>query len=523
MPDYLPGKWLDAQRDQLAADFRRDIGFRNPAADVGQGSDPWLQSLVVTDATLPLYTYAHDIANDGNWQTASGPGLDVWIMSITGGLRLPAVGAVCAVEIETSAGGTVLQVGDTGTCNGFTYQVAISGSYSNGAQVVIRGVDTGPQTDQPAGSTFQWDAPRPGCNPLASVVLQPDGSGLSGGAIAETDDQAKQRLAYYKNNPPGAGNDADYQRVISKTPGVSVQQAFTFPAIMGPGSIGCTFTLRPPSPGASRIPNAQQLQLCYAYLLQYFPASDSIYMVTLASSPLTVVLRVQWATNAAGWADANVFPQFQAPSPGAVENNWLVTNAIVATPTTFNIKSLTDTAVPQAGQSIGVFDATGQTFRRKRILSATSASGGYNIVVDTTGGVSDLTFTPPTGALLSPWSDSLSSAIDPVLGFNDSLGPGEQFATFFDKGLRQKRSPASPALWPSIIGNRMLGGPANASQPFNPAASATPTLLGVAAMADVELAEVNASTAFPFTTPVGAPGVSAYLLALSQLAVYPEP
>src|ERR1700722_16421772 len=102
MPDYLPGKYLDPQRDQLAADWRRDISIRNPGADVGQGSEPWLTSYIATDAILPLFTYAHDISTGTSWESASGARLDQWIVDITGNPRLPAVGAVGAVQIETS-------------------------------------------------------------------------------------------------------------------------------------------------------------------------------------------------------------------------------------------------------------------------------------------------------------------------------------------------------------------------------------------------------------------------------------
>ncbi len=86
------------------------------------------------------------------------------------------------VQIETSAGGTVLQQGDTGTCNGFTYQVVIAGHYQNDAWVVVESLGRGAQANQPAGSLFRWDAPRAGCRPMATVARQPvDGSGLAGG------------------------------------------------------------------------------------------------------------------------------------------------------------------------------------------------------------------------------------------------------------------------------------------------------------------------------------------------------
>lgn len=514
--DYLPAKFLQPTRALLLSDWMTDYAFRNPNADQSQDGQPYLDGQIATDVVLPLYTYADRVARSTNWMNASGTGLDVWIQSMTGAGRLPAVGAVGYIQIGASAGGTSLQAGDTGTCNGFTYRVIFSGLYQNKSQVAIQGVDTGPQTDQAAGATFKWSSTRPGCQSTATVVLQSDGTGLSGGTNVETDAQAKQRLSYLKSNPPASGNDAEVQAIIARTGGIAVQQCFTYPGIMGPGTIGVVFTLRPAQPGANRIPNSAQLSIALQALQGELGASDSIFMCALVASPLTMVFKSVWKSNAPGWSDASPFPLYQAYGPG--ENNWLVTSAVTPTPTSFNIASATDTTVPQAGQSIGFLDLTNQVFQRKRILSAVSASGGYTITVDTSNGISDTSYTPIVGQLASPWSDSLDSVITPVLAYLDSVGPGEQASSFFDAGLRQKRSPASPSSWSSQIANRMLGGPPNASQPPDPNASPTPTLLSTPSIEDIEILEPT----IPYLTPVGNPGVSSNLIVLGGCAVYPE-
>lgn len=513
MADFLPGKYLQPTRAVLLQDWLRDWTFRNPAADTSKSSQAYLDGQIHVDQTLPLYAYADRVARGTNWVNSSGTDLDDWIEAITGEGRLPAVGAVGFVTIGASSGGTTIQAGDQGTCNGFTYRALFTGLYQNGQAVAVQGVDTGPQTDQPAGAAFTWSVPRPGCSPKASVTLQPDGTGLTGGRNIESDAEAKIRLSNYRSDPPGSGNDAHYRRTLMRQGSLGAQAIFTYPACLFPGSTGVAFTLRPASPGASRIPNAAQMQIALQSLQYAMPASDAIFMVTLLPSPLAMVFKALWATGAPGWADASPFPLYQSPG-----NNWVITNAVVPTPTSFNIKSPTDATVPQAGQNIGFFDVVGQVFRRKRILSATAASGGYTIVVDTTNAVSDTSFAPAVGDFVSPWSDSLDSMVDPVLAYFDSLGPGEQQASFFDKGQRQKRMPPNPASWASQIANRMLGGPPNASQPPDPNAPATPTLLATPNLADVEIVEPS----LPFATPVGSPGVSAYLLTLGGLAVFPE-
>lgn len=519
--DFLPSKFLNPTRTQIASDWRRDYLLRNPTADIGNGSQPMLDSLTMADTAIALYAYATQISSSVIWTTASGPNLRQWALAM-GTDYLPATGAVGFVIITASAGGTFIQAGDQLSVNGLTYKALSGGFFQSGALVGIQGLTTGPQTNQDAGSVLTWSTPRPGLGPQATVAIQPDGTGLTGGTNQESDSQLQQRLSFLKSNPPGSGNDAMIQALVAKTPGVPVQQCFTFPAILGPGTVGVTVTLRPSQTGASRLPNAGHLALVLAYLQQNLPASDGILMCTLAGSPLNLITRLQWATNAPGWVDASPFPLYQTGGG----NNWAVTSTVVPTPSTFNIKSPTDTTVPQVGQNIGLFNLASQTFSRKKILSAVAAGGGYTITVDPTGGFSDLNYTPVVGQLVSPWSDSLNSLVAPILAYLDSVGPGEQVASFYDAGLRQKRSPASPGLWTSQINNRILGGPANASQPVQQNSAATPTLLQTLNIADIELAEINNSLTIPYSTPVGIAGVSANLLQLAGagagLGVYPE-
>jgi hypothetical protein len=83
-----------------------------------------------------------------------------------------------------------------------------------------------------------------------------------------------------------------------------------------------------------------------------------------------------------------------------------------------------------------------------------------------------------------------------------TLGVGEQFASFPDPGGRQRRWPFSPEEWPNVVSNEGLVTATKAS----------------GAIADVEV--LAPST--PYSTTVGTPGVSVYLLQLGDLAVFPQ-
>jgi hypothetical protein len=293
--------------------------------------------------------------------------------------------------------------------------------------------------------------------------------------------------------------------------------------VKGPGTQAVGFTLRPSIPGANRIPNAAQLSLCAAYLQGLMPADDSIFMYTLVASPVTVVLKVLWSPGASGWADATTFPSYHpfVTTPGDRLVSASPNAAGTLSATAFRLSSPSMTEVPQVGQSIAFLDLPNLVFRRKRILSITTISPTiYDITVDTVSGLSDTGYAPVNGQPCCPWSDNLNSLMTPIVSYFDTLGPGEQFANFFDPGLRQRRSPPSPQFWPNQITNRILGGALVPQPPQGPQQNqpAVQTLLTTPTLQDVLLVEPSV----PFGTPVGNPGVSSNLLTLGSLAVYPE-
>jgi hypothetical protein len=107
------------------------------------------------------------------------------------------------------------------------------------------------------------------------------------------------------------------------------------------------------------------------------------------------------------------------------------------------------------------------------------------------------------GQLVSPWSDSLNQLPTALITYMLGLGPGEQFATLPDPGVRGRREPESPSSWPSTIGNADLVGAIKATPPIS----------------DIVL---RLPSQTPYPTPVGVPGVSVYLFTLGDLAVFVE-
>lgn len=501
-----PDDLIIKSRDQVRDDYCRDYRVRNPAADTTDGSQPFLDASSFADQISPVYADAQTCMRGTSLKFAAGQHL-IDILEPEIGLPLPAVGSLGAVIVSASAGGGAVQTGDLLVDDKTTlkFQALETDIFADGRQTLIGSVDTGPQTNIGALTVLRWLSPRAGMGPTCKVVLQSDGSGMNGGRAAETDDDYRARGEDHRANPPASGNDAELQAAVIKTPKISVQQPFTYPAILGPGTTCVIPMMTPAGLGGSRIPSGADAVAVKGQLVAQFPADDGLFVGTLLPQGVAVEIKARWAAGAAGWLDSNPWPAYNAT------DNVVVDDSIAATATTFRLTTTVSQANnPQPGQTIGFIDLSlNQSglpqglFRAKRILTVTTiiANKSWDIVVDTSNGASDGNFIPVLQSLVSPWSDSLSDVAAAVLGYFDTLGPGEQVATFFDPGLRQKRSPPSPSKWPNQITNRLI----------------TPVL----ALPSIDDAVLLAPTV-PYSTTVGSPAVSAYLLALSDLAVYQE-
>lgn len=497
--DDLPGLLIIPNRDDLHSQYLRDVRIRTPDAATNEGTLEYADGLVFVDQQMPVY---FDVKNIGDYVAnvnKKGKALDAELKR-AGTSRLLAAGGFGFVTVGTSSGGGTIFAGDEikDLVTGLRYQCTATRLYTNGQPVPIIGVDTGPSTNLPAGTKLQWTFPRPGISPNATIVLQSDGSGLSGGRDDENDSQATDRLTALRSNPPASGNDADIQKAVQECPGVTVQQCFTYPCILGPGTMGVTFTIRPGTPGANRCPNDAQLSAVHAWLVGKFPADDSILMCMLISYPVTLIMRGSWAPTAVAWADAAPWPLYNASFPVKVDGS-----VYAPSPLAFRLTTGTSTVAPEVGKALAFYDQPNATFRRKRILSVSVvvANLSWDIVVDESNNASDTNYTPLVNQLAAPWSDSLQTLVTPISTYFDSLGPGEQLAVLPDPNLRQRRTPRSPAVYANTLTNRII----------------TP-LFSLPAVNDVELV----SPAVPYNTPTGAQGIASFLLALGSIVVFPQ-
>lgn len=494
----LPG------RDVQVARWKRDYQIRNPAADVTPGTLPDALANATTDALLPIFAKADTLERNQTRDGKRGKAVDEYLAEIGADPRRGAIGSTGAVTVGVQSAGQFIDALQELSFNGILYETSERKFVTDGGWIGVRAKSTGTETNQIAGTILTWTSAPSGIARTATVKAQSDGTGLTGGAPAESDEDALARAEDYLQNQPGDSNVAQYRQVIKDTPGVSVEEAFGYPAIKDAGTIGLVFTGIPAGPGATRVPTATAIAIVTG---QLSPGGqqwlDVPLVCTLVEVPTDYALQIVWVQGA-GWIDATPWPSFSSPLAQ-------VSLALGNAPTALTCDVVNASTAPVAGQSIAFLDKTLDPsgtplflYRRKKILSfTTTVSMGvtyYRLTFDGTFNASDLTYVPYVGQPFCPWSDSLQALAPPMVRYFDTLGPGEQVGSFFDQGQRQKRQPFSPGKWPSSLTTRSLVDIINLPQ-VEDALPYSPTL--------------------PYDCPVGVKGVSSKILTLGNLLAFP--
>lgn len=500
----LPAPIPTTTRDAEIEKWKRSHRIRVPGADTGDGSQPDTDAKICADILMPLYAAAEINNRNTVLELAREAALDQWAEREGVDPRRDEYGASGSVIFAGSPGGATLVEGDEikEKSANLRYRVIRTDHYVPGDLVDIVGKDTGPATNLPAGTQLEWTSPRPGCSDFADVAAQSDGSGLSGGRLAESDEEFLARIQQEKRTRAASGNDAEYQLEAERTPNVAMQKAFTYPAVLMAGTTCVTFTMLPQRSGGSRAPNSAQVALVESHLYGEFPGDDGLMMGLIADQPTDVVYGVEWTDAAVGWADLAPWPKWYPVAPTSGPGAVVV--ILASSATSFSLGTTngiyTDVRTPQVGQSLAFYDQASFTWRQKRIATIIG-SGPWAVTCDTANNASDVSYVPALGQRACPWSDSLESLLPGLWRYFDTLGPGEQRASFYDAGRRQRRQPQAPGDWDHSTTTRGLSDAAEEA----------------AAVADVEVLEGD-----DVTPAIGVPGVLSYQLLLRWVSVFPK-
>lgn len=497
MADDLPGRLVLDERNTIRDTYLSDYSVRFPAARTDEGTQPFIDASAIADSLVTAYNNAKVIADNASLDNKSLASLISYADTI--GMvpdHLPATPSTGFVRVSTSLAGATVVVGQQAKdVSGRLFECTQTGIYGDGGYVPMESSGTGPLMNIPAGTVLTWVAQTPGLGPTCVVFEETNGQGFTGGADAETADALRDRIRDFQENPPASGNVGALISFIENIPGIPIQKAFVYPAINGPGSTGIAFTIRPASPGADRTPTTVQIGQVQAQIINAFPADDSYFMCSLVNSPQPLEFVISWSPSAIGWTDAQPWPEYVPGQPVAVDGGFS-RGADHCT-----LRSAGAHANPQVGQTIGFLDIPSGTFKRKQIKTVVIvvANLQWDVTFDLTNNASDPNYIPQANQYASPWSDSLNLLVTPAQSFFDLLGPGEQVASFYDAGLRQRRQPPGPSEWSSQITSRILT-----------------NLYALNAINDIEIT----APSLPRNTPVGSSGVFSYLFSLSDIAVH---
>lgn len=495
----LPDGFTVPTRGQIRDRYQRDVALRQPGAPTGEGSQAFIDGSVVADALMPIYANAVSIARGASLDDMTREQLKAECRALGIPEELPESAGTGFVIISASAGGVFIDTGRElkDDAQSLRFHCASADTYYDGGAVPVIGTDVGPTTNLAAGSKLKWTNPPAGLGGVATVQADADGNGFTGGRVAEQDDDIRRRISSARADAAAAGNTAAVRQAVKRAGaslGIAVQDVFVYPAITGSGHYAYVFTLRPGSPGTTRVPDAVEIAAVRAFVQNEFPGDDGIFAAEIIEEGVVAKLGIEWAKSNSdvGWVDAAPWPTFADEFFVAA-----VTNAL-----SFTVQSdASSPTAPQAGQTFAFYDRINGSFARKRILSVASLGGGqWSIIVDSTNNTSNVNYLPTVNEEMCPYSKSLDLLVEPLLAKVDLLGPGEQVDEFFDEGYRQKRQPENPTEWPSDLRHKDLD--------------------GIEALAQVH--DVSwLSPDIPHSPSVGVAGVSSNLVTLTRILAFP--
>jgi uncharacterized phage protein gp47/JayE len=479
--------------DELRDLYLRDFKIRLPSASTARGTAPYVDAVTLAGVTPALFKNAVTAADRALIGKTFGSELDI-LATDKGKPRLQGSGSFGAGTITTATTGATVSIGmrlrhaDTGELFVVT---SATGTYFTGNTIAVKSVGVGRQTN--VSGKLLFDSPSAGLNPELIVTGK-----LAGGADIESDSDLQARLIQLNAAPPADGNVGSYlQLIYAVEHGVPVHQAFVYPSILAPGTVGVTFTVT--GTGAGRIPTAPQLAAVETHLKNNVPFDDCIFMLAVSQMPSgdarAPIIGIKFVTGETGFVDPDYFPKYDVP---AGVTSWTVNNSPAPRATVFSIQNntgvYTDSGI-RAGQTIALWNGT--KFVNKRILSFTG-TGPYTITVDTSVDVSNTTYVPFNGQLVSPWSNKLNDISASVLAYYDKLSPGENTNSLPDPGYRMRRFPYDSIDFPYGVTSRVTD--------------------EISDRSDIQSVSVlRGLTAAP--TP-GTPGVNVFMFVLNDLAFY---
>ncbi|MEE9395189.1 MAG: baseplate J/gp47 family protein [Planctomycetota bacterium] len=432
---------------------------------------------------------------------------------------LSAVGGSGPVDAPATVGTTFVgstTVPDPAAVNGtdpagLSYQVlftviATAGGTStgaDGAQLQLKGIDTGPDTNIDVAVEIDWSNGPPGAPAPAVVTTK-----FTGGFSEETAREFARRLLDRVRQKEGAGNNAQF-RAWARQASTAVEDGFIYATALHAGSVRvCVTQKRGTTQGPTgRLASVGTLTDVTAFLTP--PGSPVVpvppYIVVTAHVAEDVVTTLALSLpfgQAAGWEDVDPFPSVGTGTPF---NTFI--NAIT-TQTSFQITRGSGSKDLPAGVTAPSLMAWDPLTSRSEALNVTSvilnAGDVYDVILSAAPSFTLVAGGATVGSRISPDTERRALIAETIESYFDSLGPGELIDLNTDtRSHRAFRFPRPNEEFPQRAGSAIIAHLQDA--------------LG-ATLADAQQPEVSPTTPTLPTDPVDEPS----LLVAGDVGIYPE-
>lgn len=448
---------------QIRDDFLRGlkngliaIGVSNP--NIGPNSDYYLLATALGNEMAVDQANAIINADAQMPDTAAGAALDRWL-SIFGLSRRPGIPSYGNISAPCSTTTTVVpalsQLTDT---VGLRYQVTTGGIYTAVGGILsipIVAIDVGKATNHVNGDLLKWVTAPAFCSTNTTVGAVGGTDGLTGGFDSEVgvDEPPRNRLLQAMQSPSKGGNSGEVAAWCTQS-SPSVQAAFVYPALLGPGTVFAAVCQAPqtsaPFGSTSKnrdIPTTLVNGTIAPYVQGLVPEHAFVCVTTIANEAVDVAILLSLPSaptasppgGGGGWLDGS-------PWPTSISGTTPTTVTSVTSSTVITVNAPTP---PIAGVShVASLSPANWTLYTATVLSYTG-TGPYTITLDT-----PMPFVA-SGDMLFPQSSNQAAYVAAALQAFSTLGPGE-WTSAPSVLSRSFRHPPPAASWPYSLDARFL-------------------------------------------------------------------
>lgn len=438
---YLPPNAAELRKwilDDINLDMQ-DAGVEDPPTH--EGTDIYIRATAFANAMLIALANIRIEASNANEQLARGTALAT-IRDNLGLSEIAASPATGQILPQIVGSGVVLFVDGLkfSLPSGLIGEVDGNQSIVNGQPLDVVMVDTGSKTNTAAGTQIKWVKPPVNVLQTGTVVS------LTGGSDAETDQEIRARILQRRQSPPAGGNWSHCNE-IAESATSSIQKAFCYPGLGGPGSTKVVLVKSLESTSYSRVVSQTVIDSAKAVLDEELPSPIELVVQSSVDEPIDValVLTIPSAANGNGWANTYPFPDLNSGLDAYVQV------LSVASSTEFTISATTSIEPTDASTEIAWWNPTTQTFTTGTITSHSGSSGSWTVSVD-------VPFTGiAAGHYISPVCLNLDNYATTWIEQMNQLGPGQNTTSpcrlANDRALRY---PLTNTVYPSNLTNTQL-------------------------------------------------------------------